>query len=86
MNAFSAKLFKWPGPGGWHFVKVPKKCWPPQTHAWGRTPVRATVDGVEWNTSVWRDRTHGCLLPVPKKVRGAKSDGDSVRVTLDPRA
>jgi hypothetical protein len=30
--------------------------------------VVATVDGKQWNTSVWRDRKHGTLLPVPKHV------------------
>jgi hypothetical protein len=26
------------------------------TRPWGRTPVRAVVDGVSWNTSIWRDK------------------------------
>jgi hypothetical protein len=85
MARFKTTLFKYPGPGGWTFAKVPAKHAPPPTHAWGRTPVRATVDGVSWDTSVWRDKTHGCLLPVPKKVRGAKGDGDTVKVSLAPR-
>jgi hypothetical protein len=85
MARFKTTLFKYPGPGGWTFAKVPAKHAPPATHAWGRTPVRATVDGVSWDTSVWRDKTHGCLLPVPKKVRGAKGDGDTVKVSLAPR-
>jgi hypothetical protein len=85
MARFKTTLFKYPGPGGWTFAKVPAKHAPPPTHAWGRTPVRATVDGVSWDTSVWRDKTPGCLLPVPKKVRGAKGDGDTVKVSLAPR-
>jgi len=85
MAGFTTTLFKYPGPGGWTFAKVPAKHTPPATHAWGRTPVRATVDGVSWDTSVWRDKTHGCLLPVPKKVRGTKGDGDTVKVSLAPR-
>ena len=36
---------------------------------WGRTPVRAAVEGVPWNTSIWRDRkTSGsweCVRGVP---------------------
>jgi hypothetical protein len=47
--------------------------------------VFATVDGVRWPTSVWRDRAHGTLLPVPAKIRGAKNDGDTVTVRLEPR-
>jgi len=83
-GTFIAKLFKYPGPGGWHFAPVPDKYAPPVTHAWGRSPVRATVDGHAWNTSVWRDtKTRRTLLAVPKRVRGTKTDGDSVRVRLE---
>lgn len=79
---FKGTLFRYPGAGGWTFVKVPPRFAPPPTHGWGRTPVVATVDGKTWNTSVWRDRKQqATLLPVPKKIRGDKDDGD--RVTVD---
>ena len=45
----------------------------------------ATVDGRAWATSVWRDRKHGTLLPVPKRLLGDKGAGDFVRVALAPR-
>lgn len=80
---FTAVLFRYPGKGGWHFAPVPKRFAPPVTHAWGRTPVRATVDGHSWDTSVWRAKDGGTLLAVPKHVRGAKGHGDSVRVRLE---
>jgi hypothetical protein len=83
MPSFKAKLFRYPGPGGWHFVTVPQKNAPPATHAWGRTPVRATVDGNSWDTSVWRDtKSKSTLLAVPKKIRGAKGHGDEVKVSI----
>lgn len=47
--------------------------------------MHASVDGVTWETSVWRDKKHGCLLPVPKKIRGDKGDGDVVSVELRAR-
>ncbi|MDQ8165975.1 MAG: DUF1905 domain-containing protein [Gemmatimonadota bacterium] len=82
-GTFKAKLFKYAGPGGWHFAPVPKKYAPPVTHGWGRTPVTATVDGHEWETSVWWDsKSKRTLLAVPKKVRGAKGDGDTVTVRI----
>ena len=34
----------------------------------------AIVDGRECKTSVWRDKKHGTLLPIPKAVRGDKGD------------
>jgi hypothetical protein len=81
---FRAKLFKYPGPGGWNFATIPKKYAPPVTEGWGRTPVLARVDGRSWATSVWRDRKLGTLLPVPKRLRLEKGDGDWVEVELLP--
>ncbi|HET9423996.1 MAG TPA: DUF1905 domain-containing protein [Gemmatimonadaceae bacterium] len=80
--SFRARLFKYPGAGGWHFVVVPEKHAPLATHAWGRTPVTAMVDGSEWKTSVWREKSGRTLLAVPKRVRGEKTDGDAVAVKL----
>ena len=85
-GSFRGKLFKWTGGGGWHFVQVPDGLSPPVTHAWGRTPVDATVDGRAWKTSVWRGKDGRTLLAVPKKVRGAKGDGDTVMVSITFRA
>ena len=83
-GTFVAQLFKYPGPGGWHFAPIPDEYTPPVTHAWGRTPVRATVDGHTWKTSVWRDtKTRRTLLAVPQRVRGAKGDGDAVTIRLE---
>lgn len=80
---FVATLWQYPGTGGWVFAPVPDKYAPPATHPWGRTPVRATVDGHTWKTSVWRGKDGRTLLAIPKKVRGAKGDGDRVRVRLE---
>jgi hypothetical protein len=82
---FESTLFRYPGPGGWTFAPVPDEHAPPVTAGWGRTPVRATVDGRAWDTSVWRDKTYGTLLAVPKKLRGGKDAGDVVTVSLAPR-
>lgn len=79
---FRAKLWRYPGKGGWHFAPVPAKYAPRATHGWGRTPVRAIVDGYEWSTSVWRSKDGKTLLAVPRAARGEKSDGDSVEVEI----
>jgi hypothetical protein len=79
---FRATLFKIASTGGWHFVTVPEALAPPVTEGWGRTPVRATVDGHTWETSVWRDKGKRTLLAVPKKVRGEKGHGDEVEVRI----
>ena len=80
--AFKAKLWRYPGKGGWHFVTLADKHSPPVTHGWGRTPVVATVDGREWKTSVWRGKDKRSLLAIPKAVRGIKKAGDTVAVRL----
>jgi hypothetical protein len=79
---FEAKLFRYPGPGGWTFAPVPDAHAPPVTHGWGRTPVVANVNGRSWSTSVWRDKKYGSLLPVPKHIRGDSGDGHTVMVEL----
>lgn len=81
-GVFRAKLFRYPGKGGWHFAPVPDRLAPPVTHGWGRTPVEAVVDGVRWRTSVWRGKDGRTLLAVPARIRGTKGDGDTVRVEL----
>jgi hypothetical protein len=41
------------------------------------------VDGVTWETSLWRDTTSSrSLLAVPKRYRAGKGDGDRVTVTF----
>jgi hypothetical protein len=82
---FTGKLFKTEGKGAWTFVMVPSELAPPVTSGWGMTPVKACVDGHEWNTTVWRDKENRCYLPVPKKIRQGKEAGAmvEVRVQLD---
>jgi hypothetical protein len=79
---FLSELFRVPGAGGWVFTVVPPEHAPDVTLGWGRTPVHATVDGKSWDTSVWREKTGRTLLAVPKKIRGAKDDEDTVDVAL----
>lgn len=83
VTRFTTTLFRTEGKGGWHFAPVPEQHAPPVTQGWGMTPVVAVVDGYRWKTSVWREKSGRALLPVPKKARGAKGDGDSVRVELE---
>lgn len=80
---FEAALSRVPGKGGWVFVTVPPEHAPAVTVGWGRTPVRATIDGRSWDTSVWRDRSGRTQLAVPKSIRGERDHTDTVAVTLE---
>ena len=81
--SFRAKLFREStNSGSWTFLEVPKQFAPPYTLHFGRTPVHATVEGKSWDTSVWTEKSGRIVLPVPKKIRGSKEDGDVVSVTL----
>lgn len=80
--SFTSTLFRTEGKGGWTFATVPEDLAPPVTEGWGRTPVVAVVDGAEWRTSVWREKSGRTLLPVPVAIRGVKGQGDEVAVTL----
>ena len=77
---FTATLARTPGRSRLIYLTIPRTLTPPITRAWARTPVRASVDGVEWDTSVWRAKTGEGFLPVPKRVRGVKQPGEQVTV------
>ncbi len=83
MARFIATLFKVPGKGGWTFAPVPEALSPEVSGPWGMTPVLATLRERSWATSVWKDRTHGLLLPIPAKIRGELGDGDTVEIDLE---
>lgn len=80
---FKGELWRHPGPSGWVFVTLPDQHMPSSTLGWGRIPVRATVDGKSWDTSIWREKTGRTLLAVPKKIRGDKDHGDPVDVAVE---
>lgn len=79
---FRTALRRMPGKGGWTYVTIPKKLAPPITRAWARTPVRASIDGVEWATSIWRSKNGEGFLPVPKRIRGPKEEGAKVTIAF----
>lgn len=83
VHSFNAKLFTTEGKGAWTFVALPKSISPPVTGSWGMTPVIACVDGRIWKTTIWKDSNRKkTFLPVPKKIRGSKGNGDKVEVEL----
>ena len=82
MIHFTGPLWRSSGEGGCTFVDVPDHAAPDAAGLWGRIPIRATVDGHAWYTSVWRSRGGLVLSVVAKPMRSAKMSGDDPHVEL----
>ena len=92
MYRFRALLWLYPGPGGWHFVTLPRnvaeqvEAEAGPRHGFGSVRVAATIGQTTWSTSIFPDReSQSFLLPVKRQVRTSErvSDGDTVDVVLD---
>jgi hypothetical protein len=76
--AFDGRLVEWRGPAPFHFVPLPadeaavvRELAPLVTYGWGVIPVRATIGGTSFRTSLF-PREGGYLLPVKDAVRIAE--------------
>lgn len=88
----AGKVWRYEGPGGWHFLTLPKtlalemkKVAGSSRRGWGSVRVEATIGTTTWTTSVFPDaKTGSFLLPIKKEVRNAEGigEGDRVRFTL----
>jgi len=85
-------LWLWTGEGGsWHFITVPDEqsdeirahCLA-MMRGFKSARVEATIDAVNWRTSVFPMKSGGYFLPVKKEVRcrAGIAAGDEVTVTL----
>jgi hypothetical protein len=89
---FSAPLWRYPGPGGWHFVSLPAEVSADITdiaagarRGFGSVRVAVTVGATSWHTSIFPDsKTRTYVLPVNKAVRVAEQldAGDEVKAEL----
>ena len=72
-----AKVWLYPGAGGWHFVTLPakdsaaiKKAFGVAQRSWGSLPVIATIGKTSWKTSIFPDKKIGAyVLPLKADVR-----------------
>ncbi len=78
---FVGELWKYDGPGGWHFVNLPSKLsteirknHPGAEEGWGRLKSSVIVGKTSWDTAIWFDRKLGTyLLPIKASIR--KTEG-----------
>ena len=72
-----AKVWLYPGAGGWHFVNLsPKQSaeikarFGDASGGWGTLPVSVRIGNTEWRTSIFPDRKSGSyLFPIKAEVR-----------------
>lgn len=87
---FTAPVWEHDGPGGWHFVSLPRDCADEiaervkdQASRFGSVRVEASIGATQWATSLFPDARRGTyVLPVKKAVRTAEGllDGATARV------
>lgn len=91
----NAEVWRHEGEAGWHFVTLPEEIADEirARHSgghrpFGSLPVRATIGGTSWETSLFADtKAASYLLPVKAEVRRREgiAHGDTVLVTIEPR-
>jgi uncharacterized protein DUF1905 len=87
---FEGEIWEWRGPAPYYFVTVPEdesaelqEVAASVTYGWGVVPVRATIGGTEWKTSLF-PKDGGYVLPLKDRVRKAEGleEGDTIAVTM----
>lgn len=74
---FTAKIWVYPGKGGWHFISLPQEITTEirvnlksEEEGWGRLKVKAKVGTSEWDTAIWFDTKMATyLLPLKADIR-----------------
>lgn len=82
-----AKVWRWPGDGGWHFVTFDKKLYQGirKMYPKGFVKVKAKIGKTIWGTSLFPHSKSGSyLLCISKKVRKDEGimDGDDVKINI----
>lgn len=89
---FEAKVWQYPGKGGWYFVTMPvdqskeirdNLGW--QEEGWGRLKATAQINDQTWDTAIWFDsKLQSYLLPLKSDIRQklSLSIGTTVEVVV----
>jgi hypothetical protein len=88
-----SKVWLYPGMAGWHFITVPKKKseeikkkYGKNAKGWGSIPVKVSIGGTTWLTSIFPDKRSGTyVLPIKAAVRKKEEimDTDTITFGLD---
>jgi hypothetical protein len=90
-----AKVWRYPGPGGWRFVSLSKKDSkiirdiaknnPRKRGAWGYMKVKAQIGKTTWYTGIWpQPKAEVYLLVLKAEVRKKEGirEGDTITATV----
>lgn len=89
---FTAEIWKFQAPGGWHFASLPQKLskeirenlkW--QEEGWGRLKAVAEIGSSEWETAIWFDtKKNTYLLPIKAVIRKKEKlqEGDKKKIIV----
>lgn len=93
---FCAKVWIYPGVGGWHFVTLPKDLaeevdffWSHAKRGWGSLPVMVTIGETEWRTSIFTDKkSESYILPIKVAVRKKESihEEKEIKILIEIKA
>jgi hypothetical protein len=82
-----AKVWRWPGDGGWHFVTLDKKLSESirKVYTKGFVKIEAKIGKSVWKTSLFPHKHSGYLLCVSKKIRKMEGilEGDEVKININ---
>ena len=84
---FSAKVWRWPGNGGWHFVNLPKEYFEPIRTKYGKgmIPILVTIGKTFWQAKLFPHlKEKSYLLAIKKSIRKGADiwDGDTVEIKI----
>jgi len=91
-----AKVWLYPGKGGWHFANLSarhsaeiKARFGRDARGWGSLPVTVRIGATEWQTSIFPDRkSHRYLFAIKSEVRQREhvTDGDTISAIVRIRS
>ena len=85
-----AKVWKWPGDAGWHFVNIDKKISAEIRELYGKgmVPIRTTIGKTTWDNVLFPHKISANYILAVKKIVRTNEDifeGDEVKIKFRVR-
>jgi hypothetical protein len=84
----TAKIWKWPGDMGWHFITIPRDYYETirNEHPKGMVHIIATIGDLSWNTALFPHmKSKSFILPIKKSIRKEMNiwEGESISIMIN---